>query len=99
MNVNSSSIVTIFTVSAAGVRCLFFQKEILMGMVLGKCGIRWRADWRAMVKAGMGTGGGMRWWIETDVELRAFKGVRSVQLYSPKMYSLPTVYVYSKRLT
>ena len=30
---NRSSIVTIFTVSAAGVRCLFFRKEILIGMV------------------------------------------------------------------
>ena len=50
------------------------------------------------MKAGMGTGGGMRWWIETDVELRAFKGVLTVQLYSTKMYSHPTVYVYSKRL-
>ena len=37
-------------------------------------------------------------WIETDVELRAFKGVLTVQLYSTKMYSHPTVYVYSKRL-
>ena len=25
--------------------------------------------------AGRGTAGGMGWWIETDVELRAFKGV------------------------
>ena len=51
-----------------------------------------------MVKAGRGTGGGMGWWIETDVELRALKGVLAVQLYSTKMYSHPTVYVYSKRL-
>ena len=40
----------------------------------------------------------MGWWIETDVELRGFKGVLIVQLYSTKMYSHPTVYVYSKRL-
>ena len=57
------------------------------------------ADWRTLVKVGRGTGGGMGWWIETDVELRAFKGVLTVQLYSTKMYSHPTVYVYSKRFT
>ena len=51
------------------------------------------------MKAGRGTAGGMRWWIETDVELRAFKGIPTVQLYSTKMYSHPTVYVYSKGLT
>ena len=38
--------------------------------------------------------GGM---VDRDVELRAFKGVLTVQLYSTKAYSHPTVYVYSKR--
>ena len=51
-----------------------------------------------MVKAGRGTGGGVGWWIETDVELRSFRGVQAMKLYSTKMYSHPTVYVYSKRL-
>ena len=49
------------------------------------------------MKAGRGTEGGVGWWIETDVELRSFKGVLTVQLYSTKMYSHPTAYVYSKR--
>ena len=61
--------------------------------------IRWRADWRATVKTGRGTGGGMGWWIETDVELRSFRGVLTVQLYSTKAYSHPTAYIYSRRLT
>ena len=52
-----------------------------------------------MVKAGRGTGAGVGWWIETDVELRSFRGVLTVQLYSIKTHSHPTVYVYSKRLT
>ena len=54
--------------------------------------------WNALVKTGRGTGAGVGWWIETDVELRAFKGVLTVQLYSTKMYSHSTVSVYSKRL-
>ena len=56
------------------------------------------AGWRAMVKARRGTGAGVGWWIETDVELRSFRGVLTVQLYSTKAYSHPTVYVCSKRL-
>ena len=56
------------------------------------------AGWRALVKTGRGTGAGVVWWIETDVELRSFKGALTVQLYSTKMYSHLTVYVYSKRL-
>ena len=31
-------------------------------------------------------------------ELNASKGLRTMQLYSAKAYSHPTVYVYSKRL-
>ena len=56
------------------------------------------AGWRALVKTGRGTGAGVGWWIETDVELRSFRGVLTVQLYSTKTHSHPTVYVYSKRL-
>ena len=68
-------------------------------MVYGEWGLGYDgADWRALVKAGRGTAGGMGWWIETDVELRAFKGVLTVQLYSIKMHSHPSVYVYSRRL-
>ena len=37
--------------------------------------------------------------VDRDVELRSFKGVPTVQLYSAKAYSHPTVYVYSKRFT
>ena len=37
--------------------------------------------------------------VDGDVELKNFKGVLIVQLYSAKAYSHPTVYVYSKRLT
>ena len=52
--------------------------------------------WRALVKVGRGTGdGGM---VDRYVELKNFKGVLTVQLYSTKAYSHPTVYVYSKRL-
>ena len=51
-----------------------------------------------MVKARRGTGARVGWWIETDVELRSFRGVLTVQLYSAKAYSHPTVYVYSRRL-
>ena len=56
------------------------------------------ADWRAMVKAGriIGRWGGV---VDRDVELKNFRGVRTMQLYSTKMYSHPTVYVYSKRFT
>ena len=51
-------------------------------------------------------GGGENWmkywgWdgmVGRYVELRSIKGVLTVQLYSTKMYSHPTVYVYSKRL-
>ena len=57
------------------------------------------AGWRALVKTGRGTGGGVGWWIETDVELRSFRGVLTVQLYSTKTHSHPTVYVYIWRLT
>ena len=57
------------------------------------------AGWRALVKTGRGTGVGVGWWIETDVELRSFTGVLTVQLYSIKTHSHPTVYVHSKRLT
>ena len=57
-----------------------------------------RVDWRAIVKAKRGTGAGVGWWIETDVELRSFRGVLTVQLYSTKTHSHPTVYVYSKIL-
>ena len=56
------------------------------------------AGWRALVKTGRGTGAGVGWWIETDVELGSFRGVLTVQLYSTKTHSHPTVYVYSKRL-
>ena len=54
------------------------------------------AGWRALVKAGMGIG---RWGgvVDRDVELRSFRGVLTVQLYSTKTHSHPTVYVYSKR--
>ena len=38
------------------------------------------AGWRALVKTGSGTGAGVGWWIETDVELKNFKGVRTMQL-------------------
>ena len=55
------------------------------------------AGWRALVKTGRGTGARVGWWIETDVELRNFKGVLTMQLYSTKTHSHPTVYVYSKR--
>ena len=50
-----------------------------------------------MVKAGRGIG---RWvgMVGRYVELRDFKGVLTVQLYSTKTHSHPTVYVYSKRL-
>ena len=57
------------------------------------------AGWRALVKTGKGTGAGVGWWIDTDVELRDFKGVLAVQLYSTKAYSHPTAYVYRRRLT
>ena len=57
------------------------------------------AAWRALMKTGRGTGAGVGWWIETDVELRSFKGVLAVQLYSTKTHSHPTVYVYSKRFS
>ena len=57
--------------------------------------IRW-TGWSALVKVGRGTGdGGM---VDRYVGLRSFRGVLTVQLYSTKMYSHPTVYVYSKRL-
>ena len=56
------------------------------------------AGWRALVKTGRGTGAGVGWWIETDVELRSFRGVLTVQLYSTKTHSQTTVYAYSKRL-
>ena len=55
------------------------------------------AGWKVLVKAGRGIGGGRM--VDRCVELRVFKGVLTVQLYSTKMYSHPTVYVYSKRLT
>ena len=55
------------------------------------------AGWSASVKTGRGTRAGVGLWIETDVELRSFRGVLTVQLYSTKAYSHPTVYVYSKR--
>ena len=52
-----------------------------------------------MVKAGriIGRWGGV---VDRDVELKNFGGVRTMQLYSTKIYSHPTVYVYvySKRL-
>ena len=55
------------------------------------------ANWRTLVKVGRGTGdGGM---VDRYVELRGFKGVLTVQLYSTKMYSHPTAYVYRRRLT
>ena len=54
--------------------------------------------WRALVKTGRGTGGGVGWWIETNVELKNFKGVRTMQLYGTETHSHPTAYVYSKRL-
>ena len=56
------------------------------------------AGWSALVKTGRGTGAGVGWWIETEVELRSFRGVLTVQLYSTKTHSHPTVYVYSKIL-
>ena len=49
-----------------------------------------------MVKAGRDTGGGGM--VDRYVELRSFKGVLTVQLYSIKTHSHPTFYVYSKRL-
>ena len=53
------------------------------------------ADWGTLVKVGRGTGdGGM---VDRYVELWSFKGVLTVQLYSTKMHSHPTVYVYSRR--
>ena len=67
------------------------------GHRVGKMWDMMGADWRAMVKAGRGTvGGGM---VDRYVELRSFKGVPAMQLYSTKMHSHPTVYVYSKRFT
>ena len=54
------------------------------------------ADWRTLVEVGKGTGGGGM--VDRYVELRNFKGVRTMQLYSTKTHSHPTVYVYSKRL-
>ena len=56
-----------------------------------------RADWRTLVKVGKGTGGGGM--VDRYVELRGFKGVLTVQLYSTKAYSHPTAYVYRRRLT
>ena len=97
MNVNRSSIVTILTVSAAGVRCLFFRKVFLMGMVLGKCGIGYDGvGWRTLVKIGRGTAGVEM--VDRYVELKNLKGFRTMQLYSTKAYSHPTAYVYSRRL-
>ena len=55
------------------------------------------AGWRALVKTGSGTGAGVGWWIETDVELNNFRGVQAMKLYSTKTHSHPTAYVYSKR--
>ena len=49
-----------------------------------------------MVKAGRGNGGGGM--VDRYVELRAFKGVLTVPLYSTKTHSHSTVYVYSKIL-
>ena len=71
----------------------------LDGHVVGKMwgGIRWGAGWRALVKIGRGVGS-WSWVVGRYVELRSIKGVLTVQLYSTKMYSHPTVYVYSKRL-
>ena len=56
------------------------------------------SSWSALVKAGRITGswGGV---VDRDVELRSFKRVPTMQLYSTKMHSHPTVYVYSKRFT
>ena len=53
-------------------------------------------DWRTLVKVERGIG---RWvgMVDRYVELRNFKGVRTMQLYSTKRHSHPTVYVYSKR--
>ena len=61
-------------------------------------GVRIRWDWLE----GVGEGGkGYCGWdgVVDRVELRGFKGILTVQLYSAKAYSHPTVYVYSKRLT
>ena len=54
-------------------------------------------SWSALVKAGriIGRRGGV---VDRDVELKNFRGVRTMQLYSTKTHSHPTVYVYSKRL-
>ena len=54
------------------------------------------ADWRTLVKVGRGTGDGRM--VDRYVELRSFKRVPAMRLYSTKMYSHPTVYVYSKTL-
>ena len=72
----------------------------LDGHVVGRMwgGIRWGAGWRALVKIGRGVGS-WSWVVGRYVELRSIKGVLTVQLYSTKVYSHPTVYVYSKRLT
>ena len=57
------------------------------------------SSWSALVKDGriIGRWGGV---VDRDVELKNFGGVRTMQLYSTKIYSHPTVYVYvySKRL-
>ena len=55
------------------------------------------ADWRALEKVGRRTGGGGM--VDRYVELRSFKEVLTVQLYSTKAYSHLTDYVYSRRLT
>ena len=46
------------------------------------------------MKVGKGTGGGGM--VDRYVELKNFKGVRTMQLYSTKTHSHPTVYVYAR---
>ena len=56
------------------------------------------SSWNALVKAEriIGRWAGM---VGRYVELKNFKGALTVQLYSTKTHSHPTVYVYSRRLT
>ena len=67
-------------------------------MVYGKWGLGYDGAWLEGVGEGWekywgwGDGGSRR-------ELNNFRGVQAMKLYSTKMYSHPTVYVYSKRLT
>ena len=54
------------------------------------------SSWNALAKAERIIGR-LRGMVDRDVELKNLKGVRTMQLYSTKTHSHPTVYVYSKR--